>query len=562
MLDNTGDGARSMGMIHTLVNAIPSYEDVRSGQSSAPKGCINIDECFYELDNCLTGEICIDNPMPTGSDDKFFCFPETTTPPPPTISPTACFMAQRECDPDADCFNHPLQPGDVMCKCRAGLEGNGELVQDERGNKKRGCSDIDECKEGTHNCQSFENEFCNNLFGSFDCIFNERCSGPTKCHPLASCMPVGENDYTCACPEGYSGDGMGIRGCIDIDECDDGSNMCHPTAFCFNLMGSYECKCPDLTPIAIMEECPVPDTMCGNVADHYNLLPSIMETNCEKVDGGEKCSFVCADGNDKPSQEVFCDGRKFTFTDFQDTEIKCVPPPDTQCGNLLEMPFAPFILDSKLVFLCEERKKKGGFVEECTFRCVDDPAQKPLMLIDPSSLNPIHVATNPGPVDVCEVQVDKKGVETAHIIPGSISDFIKCVNPHVYTDCGMADDPALFQLGVGVSVKCEDNECAFICPEGEIPDIENAKCYVTKFNGKFDFTGPVNCVPKPDDTPCGDVLDNFKLESGASFDVLGGDKLVVTFSCPEGTIAADSLAICDGTQFNFPVGHPIRCVDI
>ena len=22
-------------------------------------------------------------------------------------------------------------------------------------------------------------------------------------------MPVGENDYTCSCPEGYSGDGMG-----------------------------------------------------------------------------------------------------------------------------------------------------------------------------------------------------------------------------------------------------------------------------------------------------------------------------------------------------------------
>ncbi|CAG5082670.1 Oidioi.mRNA.OKI2018_I69.PAR.g10179.t1.cds [Oikopleura dioica] len=256
LLDNNGDGARSMGMIHTLVNAIPSYEDVRSGQSAAPKGCINIDECFYELDNCADGEICIDNPMPTGPDDKFFCFPETTTPPPPTISPTACFMAQRECDPDADCYNHPTQPGDVMCKCRAGLEGNGELSRDERGNKNRGCKDIDECKEGTHNCQSFQNEFCNNLFGTFDCIFNERCNGPTKCHPLATCMPLGENDYTCSCPEGYSGDGMGIRGCLDIDECDDGSNMCHPTAFCFNKMGGYECKCPDLSPIAIMEECP------------------------------------------------------------------------------------------------------------------------------------------------------------------------------------------------------------------------------------------------------------------------------------------------------------------
>ncbi|CBY18567.1 unnamed protein product [Oikopleura dioica] len=161
------------------------------------EGCVDIDECELRLDNCVGADVCIN------TEGSFYC----------------------TSDPD------PL-----------------------------GCTDIDECKEGTHNCQSFENEFCNNLFGSFDCIFNERCSGPTKCHPLASCMPVGENDYTCACPEGYSGDGMGIRGCIDIDECDDGSNMCHPTAFCFNLMGSYECKCPDLTPIAIMEECP------GNLA--------------------------------------------------------------------------------------------------------------------------------------------------------------------------------------------------------------------------------------------------------------------------------------------------------
>ena len=90
------------------------------------------------------------------------------------------------------------------------------------------------------------------------------------------------------------------------------------------------------------------------------------------------------------------------------TPISCIPPPDTQCGNLIEMPFAPFILDSKLVFLCEEKKVKGGYVEQCTFRCVDDPAQKPLMLSDPSSLNPLHVATNPGPIDICEVKVSLK----------------------------------------------------------------------------------------------------------------------------------------------------------
>lgn len=62
--------------------------------------------------------------------------------------------------------------------------------------------------------------------------------------------------------------------------------------------------------------------MCGNVADHYSLDADIAHTSCEKVDGGEKCSFVCADGNNKPSQDVFCDGRKFTFTDFKGNYFK------------------------------------------------------------------------------------------------------------------------------------------------------------------------------------------------------------------------------------------------
>lgn len=64
------------------------------------------------------------------------------------------------------------------------------------------------------------------------------CNGLTKCHPMATCLPRGENSYDCECPAGYAGSGMGSKGCFDIDECQDGSNKCHPTALCMNLMVS------------------------------------------------------------------------------------------------------------------------------------------------------------------------------------------------------------------------------------------------------------------------------------------------------------------------------------
>lgn len=35
------------------------------------------------------------------------------------------------------------------------------------------------------------------------------------CHPLASCEPVG-NTITCICPNGMTGNGIGVNGCVSV----------------------------------------------------------------------------------------------------------------------------------------------------------------------------------------------------------------------------------------------------------------------------------------------------------------------------------------------------------
>ncbi|XP_073239913.1 laminin subunit alpha-4-like [Porites lutea] len=72
-------------------------------------------------------------------------------------------------------------------------------------------SDINECEQGTHNCNS--NAVCNNTKGS----------------------------YNCTCKPGYKGNGYN---CTDVDECKAAeTHNCSFKAFCNNTEGAYNCTC-------------------------------------------------------------------------------------------------------------------------------------------------------------------------------------------------------------------------------------------------------------------------------------------------------------------------------
>ena len=83
--------------------------------------------------------------------------------------------------------------------CPTGLKGDGKT-----------CEDIDECKDGVHNCDN--TKVCENLWATFDCI---------------------------ECQNGTIADGFA---CKDIDECDTNQHDCTTNQTCENIWGRFTCE--------------------------------------------------------------------------------------------------------------------------------------------------------------------------------------------------------------------------------------------------------------------------------------------------------------------------------
>ena len=104
------------------------------------------------------------------------------------------------CSEQSDCVN---AAGSYVCECLDGYEGDGRI--DDGGT---GCSDINECDAGTHNCQTDGTALCINQLGSFKC----QCS-------LGYCDISALSDGT---------------ECVDCDECVNGDHFCDGLANCTN----------------------------------------------------------------------------------------------------------------------------------------------------------------------------------------------------------------------------------------------------------------------------------------------------------------------------------------
>ena len=190
----------------------------------------------------------------------------------------------NSCPKDSQCLN---TFGSYKCECSSGLAWNSLTSK---------CDDVNECKDDESMKICGDHSTCLNTYGSYLCECESGwnitdliyCSGykkiffinvkinflkmnlkiqikdvdecidvaTNKCHSKAKCFNL-PGTYECKCIEGFEGDGFN---CTDIDECQKNSasngnseddeeeeeRVCNEAYFkCVNTPGSFECVCKD-----------------------------------------------------------------------------------------------------------------------------------------------------------------------------------------------------------------------------------------------------------------------------------------------------------------------------
>ena len=215
-----------------------------------------------------------------------------------------CATNYDDCDDNASCVN---TNGGFECECNAGFDGDGTV-----------CMDINLCTKGLHNCDKYAE--CTDLGSSFECNCMEGFEGDgIECTDMNECADNPCDDYadcsntigsySCSCHDGYIGNS---KECSDVDECASGMHNCDPNATCFNTAGSFNCTCKigfigtgsncvDIDECTSKEEFCATEAICANSIGSFSCsCPSGFTGDGKEICERDACNFChelasCAD---------------------------------------------------------------------------------------------------------------------------------------------------------------------------------------------------------------------------------------------------------------------------
>ncbi|CAJ0578467.1 unnamed protein product, partial [Mesorhabditis spiculigera] len=220
-----------------------------------------------------------------------------------------CSDGTHDCDPSAKCHNFI---GGFKCFCGVGF----------RQKPNGSCEDIDECSGSAGGCCS-GNATCINLPGSYDCKCNSGFTGDGyKCMEVEKRLCNDEEFRLSNCGKNHicTKDSKGVHDCrecsvgfemhgsecVDVNECEDKNlNLCDPEAQCENRAGSYNCQCKG----GYMGD----GFKCEDI-DECRLNPCHQNAQCQNTMGSFEC--ICPAG-------WLGDGKK-----------SCVDPTKNECEDL------------------------------------------------------------------------------------------------------------------------------------------------------------------------------------------------------------------------------------
>ncbi|CAH1273470.1 MUC4 [Branchiostoma lanceolatum] len=209
---------------------------------------------------------------------------------------------------------HNTAPG-YRCECHPGYEMTDDV---------RTCQDINECATA-NNCH--EHAHCNNTAGGFTCACSEGFTGDGRsCRDVDECAASSGGDcshlcvntvgsFYCACTSGYTL-GDDAKSCIDTDECVLDIDGCSHA--CTNTVSSFNCSCPDNFALGSDGKTCQASEPCLNTT----CSPSDVAF-CAVVSGNETCS--CAEGYSLNSNGTFCEDidECETSENCQGTNVLC-----------------------------------------------------------------------------------------------------------------------------------------------------------------------------------------------------------------------------------------------